>query len=144
MSDPSELGAAMKLRKAALGYLRTYFYLIQYESDLRIAQDPALFLVPKEMTWPWFCQFTAHFHDITDNEVSGRYHYGEIRLSRLNGSGNSVASAPVPRPSNLISCAAAMRWQRIRQQLISVASARSTGGIAESTCISSSFIAIGI
>ncbi|KAJ5887720.1 hypothetical protein N7495_007761, partial [Penicillium taxi] len=36
MSDPSEYGAAAKVRKAALGYLRTYFYLIQYESDLRI------------------------------------------------------------------------------------------------------------
>ncbi|CAG7941485.1 unnamed protein product [Penicillium salamii] len=84
MSDPSKSGAAVKLRKAALGYLRTYFYLIQYESDLRIAQDPALCLVPKEVTWPRFCQFTARFNDITDNEVSGRYHYGEIRLSRLN------------------------------------------------------------
>jgi hypothetical protein len=29
-------------------------------------------------------QFTDHFKDITDDEVSGRYHYGEIRLSRLN------------------------------------------------------------
>ncbi|KAJ6072952.1 hypothetical protein N7467_011037 [Penicillium canescens] len=84
MSDPSKYGAAVKLRKAALGYLRTYFYLIQYESDLRIAQDPALCLVPKEVTWPQFCQFTSRFNDITDNEVSGRYHYGEIRLTRLN------------------------------------------------------------
>lgn len=84
MSDPSKYGAAVKLRKAALGYLRTYFYLIQHESDLRIAQDPALCLVPKEVTWPRFCQFTARFDDITDNEVSERYHYGEIRLSRLN------------------------------------------------------------
>ncbi|KAJ5976547.1 hypothetical protein N7481_010254 [Penicillium waksmanii] len=73
-----------RLRKAALGYLRTYFYLIQYESDLRIAQDPALFLVPTEVTWRRFCQFTDNFKDITDNEVSGRYHYGEIRLTRLN------------------------------------------------------------
>jgi hypothetical protein len=84
MSDPSTYGAAVGLRKAALGYLRTYFHLIQYESDLRIAQDPALYLVPKEVTWPQFCQFTALFNDITDSEVSGRYHYGEIRLTRLN------------------------------------------------------------
>jgi hypothetical protein len=84
MSDPSRYGATANLRKAALGYLRTYFYLIQYESDLRIAQDPALCLVPKEVTWPQFCQFTARFNDITENEVSGRYHYGEIRLTRLN------------------------------------------------------------
>lgn len=36
------------------------------------------------MTWRQFCQFTDHFKDIIDNEVSGRYHYGEIRLTRLN------------------------------------------------------------
>jgi hypothetical protein len=84
MSDPSQYGATANLRKAALGYLRTYLYLIQHESDLRVAQDPALCLVPKEVTWPQFCQFTARFNDITENEVSGRYHYGEIRLTRLN------------------------------------------------------------
>ncbi|EAU30102.1 predicted protein [Aspergillus terreus NIH2624] len=84
MSNPSKHGAAVRLRKAALGYLRTYFHLIQYESDLRIAQDPALCLIPKEVAWPQFCQFTARFNDITDSEVSGRYHYGEIRMTRLN------------------------------------------------------------
>jgi hypothetical protein len=46
MSDPSKYGASVNLRKAALGYLRTYFYLIQHESDLRIAQDPALLSGP--------------------------------------------------------------------------------------------------
>jgi hypothetical protein len=84
MSDPSQYGATANLRKAALGYLRTYFYLIQYESDQRIAQDSALCLVAKEVTWPQFCQSTARFNHITENEVSGRYHYGEIRLTRLN------------------------------------------------------------
>ena len=41
MRDPSKYGAAVKLRKAAFWYLRTYFYLIQHESDLRIAQESA-------------------------------------------------------------------------------------------------------
>jgi hypothetical protein len=36
------------------------------------------------VTWFQFCRFSAHFNDITDDEVSGRYHYGEIRLTRLN------------------------------------------------------------
>jgi hypothetical protein len=36
------------------------------------------------VTWPQFCQFCASFSDLTDDEVSGRYHYGEIRLTRLN------------------------------------------------------------
>jgi hypothetical protein len=84
MSDPSKYGSAVKLRKAALGYLRTYFYLIQHESDLQIAQDPVLCLVPKEVTWRRFCQFTDHFKDITDNEVSGRYHYGVISIERTS------------------------------------------------------------
>jgi hypothetical protein len=74
----------LELRKAALGYLRTYFFLIQYGSDLQIAQDPALSLVPKEVTWLQFCRFSANLNDIADDEVSGRYHYGEIRLTRLN------------------------------------------------------------
>ncbi|KUL81415.1 hypothetical protein ZTR_10223, partial [Talaromyces verruculosus] len=84
MSDPSKHGVTVKLRKAAIGYLRTYFYLIRYESDLRIAQDPAVGLVPADVTWSQYCRFSAHFDDITDDEVSGRYHYGEIRLTRLN------------------------------------------------------------
>ncbi|KUL81726.1 hypothetical protein ZTR_09471 [Talaromyces verruculosus] len=84
MSDPSIHDAAAKPRKAALGYLRTYFYLIRYESDLRIAQDPALGLVPADVTWSQYCWFSAYLNDITDDEVSGRYQYGEIRLTRLN------------------------------------------------------------
>lgn len=80
---PKEITAS-KLKEAALGYLRTYFYLIQYESDLRIAQDPVLCLLPKEVTWSQFCRFSAAFNDIADDQVSGRYHYGEIRLTRLN------------------------------------------------------------
>ncbi|KAI9799049.1 MAG: hypothetical protein M1833_004243 [Piccolia ochrophora] len=72
------------VRKAALGYLRTYFYLIRHESDFRIAQDPALCLVPAHITWKEFCDFSADFKYIQDYEVSGRYGYGEIRLTRLN------------------------------------------------------------
>lgn len=51
MGDPSKYGAAAKLRKAALWYLRKNFYLIQYESDLQIAKDPSILLVPTEVTW---------------------------------------------------------------------------------------------
>ena len=39
------------IREAALGYLRTYFYLVMSESDLCIAQDPSLHLVPAGITW---------------------------------------------------------------------------------------------
>lgn len=72
------------IRKAALGYLRTYFYLIQSESDFRIAQDTNLQLVPPGMTWEQFCNLTTELDKIEDAQVSGRYAYGEIRLTRLN------------------------------------------------------------
>lgn len=72
------------IRKAVLGYLRTYFHLIQSESDFRIAQEANLQLVPPDMTWKQFCNLTARLDFIADDQVSGRYAYGEIRLTRLN------------------------------------------------------------
>ncbi|KAF1359105.1 hypothetical protein EJ07DRAFT_166517 [Lizonia empirigonia] len=77
-------GRLVPIRKAALGYLRTYFHLIQSESDFRIAQEASLQLVPPDMTWEQFCNLTARLDSIADDQVSGRYAYGEIRLSRLN------------------------------------------------------------
>lgn len=70
--------------KAALGYLRTYFYLVRSESDFYIAQDPSLHLIPSGITWEQFCNFTTDLVTISDSDVSERYAYGEIRLTRLN------------------------------------------------------------
>ncbi len=72
------------IKCAALGYLRTYFYLIRHESDFRMAQDAAVCLVPARITWKQFCDFSRDFKSIPDHEVSQRYMYGEIRLTRLN------------------------------------------------------------
>jgi hypothetical protein len=36
------------------------------------------------MTWVAFCNFSMEFKNISDEAVSGRYHYGELRLTRLN------------------------------------------------------------
>jgi hypothetical protein len=72
------------IRRAALGYLRTYFYLIRHESDFCIAKDKRLRLVPEKVSWEQFCDFSSAFDSIQDREVSLRYSYGEIRLSRLN------------------------------------------------------------
>lgn len=76
--------ANVHVRKAALGCLRTYFYLVRSESDFRIAQDPSLHLVPAGITWEQFCNFSADLAKIPDCNVSERYAYGEIRLTRLN------------------------------------------------------------
>ncbi|SCV61373.1 uncharacterized protein FFFS_15942 [Fusarium fujikuroi] len=73
-----------RIRRAALGYLRTYYYLVKHESDLRIAQDPSLCLIPPDITWKQFCDFASSLGDIADRDVSLRYTYGEIRLTRLN------------------------------------------------------------
>lgn len=72
------------IRKAVLGFLRTYRYLIQYESDFMIAQQDHLRLIPQTVEWADFCQFTLELDQIKDSDVSGRYCYGELRLSRLN------------------------------------------------------------
>lgn len=70
--------------KAATGFLRTYRYLVQHESDFRIAQQDHLCLVPKDVDWPSFCRFVSELDRIEDSTVSRRYCYGELRLTRLN------------------------------------------------------------
>ena len=74
----------LRIRKSARGFLRTYFFLITHESDFRIAKEPGLSLIPQDVTWKQFCEFSSGFEHILDNEVTGRYGYGEIRLARLN------------------------------------------------------------
>ncbi|KAK8862168.1 hypothetical protein PGQ11_008403 [Apiospora arundinis] len=73
-----------RVREAILGYLRTYRYLVRYESDFYIAQEPGLQLIPSDVTWEQFCHFGADLMSIGDSDVSARYCYGEIRLTRLN------------------------------------------------------------
>jgi hypothetical protein len=53
------------VRKAAMGFLRSYRHLVKHETDFNIAQQ-------------------AGMQDIGDAEVSPRYCYGELRLTRLN------------------------------------------------------------
>lgn len=75
----------LHVRKAALGYLRTYTHLIRHESDFRVATDPRLQLLPEGTTWAAFCRFAADVRaGVADGDVSERYRYGEIRLTRLN------------------------------------------------------------
>ncbi|KAJ5628829.1 hypothetical protein N7490_011057 [Penicillium lividum] len=84
LADASQHPHVVPIRKAALGFLRTYFYLIKYESDFRIAKSENLRLASEKVTWEQFCYFSIEFLTISDAEVSGRYSYGEIRLTRLN------------------------------------------------------------
>jgi hypothetical protein len=69
---------------SARGLLRSYFYLIKSETDFRMAQDKDLQLLPLDITFEQFCHFSETFEDIPDSDVSERYEYGELRLTRLN------------------------------------------------------------
>jgi hypothetical protein len=71
-----------KLLQAAKGLLRTYYHLVQYESDFIMAQEARL--LSQDITWEEFSNFISKAQFIGDDEVSPRYCYGEIRLTRLN------------------------------------------------------------
>ncbi|KAK2589775.1 hypothetical protein QQS21_012546 [Conoideocrella luteorostrata] len=71
--------------RAARGFLRSYAYLIQHPSDFLAAQESQHRLIPKGVSYKEFKLFICTcLENITDDDVSPRYHYGELRLSRLN------------------------------------------------------------
>jgi hypothetical protein len=66
----------------ALGFLRSYYFLIRHRSDFSLAKE--LRLIPSHLKWTAWNRFIIHFGGIADSEVAKRYHYGQLRLSRLN------------------------------------------------------------
>ncbi|KAL7896965.1 hypothetical protein HDV63DRAFT_82711 [Trichoderma sp. SZMC 28014] len=71
--------------RAACGFLRSYAFLIQHKSDYLLAvHDDSLGLVPKSISFPKLVEFLRCFKSIPDTEVSHRYLYGDLRLTRLN------------------------------------------------------------
>jgi hypothetical protein len=80
----SDADPVREVRRAMLGYLRTYAYLVQSESDFRVAQEPRLQLIAAGVTWEQFCDFAMHLASVENNDVSERYAYGEIQLTRLS------------------------------------------------------------
>lgn len=83
-----------QLKEAAIGFMRTYAWLVQYESDFAIAIDKGLIPNTKsindengeteELTYEDFCKLISSFARIGDGMVAPRYSYGELRLTRLN------------------------------------------------------------
>ena len=75
---------------AALGFLRSYIFLLSYESDFRLAAD--LGLVPPGLNWKGWLAIVQDLipqdliPQVFDNDrmVSPRYRYGELRLNRIN------------------------------------------------------------
>jgi hypothetical protein len=75
------------VHRAAVGFLRGYYYLIQYEIDF--TEACAKRLIPKKPngehpSYEEFCDFIGPFRDVGDAYVCRRFHYGELRLTRLN------------------------------------------------------------
>lgn len=73
--------------RACLGFMRSYHTLIQYEIDFHEACE--LRLIPKKdngelPTYEEWCEFIEPFGRVGDHYVNRRYHYGELRLSRIN------------------------------------------------------------
>jgi hypothetical protein len=69
-------------RPLALGFLRSYAFLIQHHSDLQLAKKCNL--VPEDFDWTRWSKFIAGFRSISNEDVAKRYSYGQLRLSRLH------------------------------------------------------------
>jgi hypothetical protein len=71
-------------RAEALGLLRSYALLIRHPLDLAIAKEAHLIPTHIPLTWDAWVRFIAPFAEVTDEMVSPRYRFGQIRLNRLN------------------------------------------------------------
>ena len=77
-----------ELRALVLGLLHSYIALISHESDFRLAQSHAL--LPSTLSYPQWRSFARSILSSPDSSpksaknVNPRYHYGNLRLSRLN------------------------------------------------------------
>jgi hypothetical protein len=77
-----ETPASTDLRRAALGYVRSYFHLIKSQSDIYIAEEKNL--IPKGLDAKALLRFLHSFGSVSDDDVTLRYRHGELRLSRIN------------------------------------------------------------
>lgn len=72
-------------RDVALGFMRSYAFLIQHRADLELAKKHCLiFPSMHDLDWHKWSKFIAGFRDVTDEHVAKRYQYGQLRLSRLH------------------------------------------------------------
>jgi uncharacterized membrane protein len=80
------LCADQALHKSACGLLISYAWLVSYESDLKIAKDIGLLPAGiRWQEWTWFLgDLLRNINIDTLEQVDQRYHYGELRLNRLN------------------------------------------------------------
>lgn len=75
------------VHRASLGFMRSYYYLVRFEIDFDEAIEKKL--IPKKdsgefPTYEEWCEFIAPFSLVGDEYVNRRYHYGELRMTRIN------------------------------------------------------------
>ena len=81
-ADATENETRVKLHNSALGYLRTWLFLVKHPSDYRIAINAHL--IPETVDFGDLLALLSALQSINNEQVSLRYRYGELRLSRLN------------------------------------------------------------
>lgn len=69
-------------RSIAVGFLRSYAFLIKHHIDFVLAKE--FNLIPDDVDWIKWSKFINNFRALGDDQVAKRYHYGQLRLSRLN------------------------------------------------------------
>jgi hypothetical protein len=73
-----------QIRKAALGFLRSYAALIQRRSDFNIARRHDLLGSFRSTTFEEFVAFIKAFDTLPDSAVNTRWRFGELNLDALN------------------------------------------------------------
>jgi hypothetical protein len=81
-NDKLDTASPLFDRSVALGFLRSYAFLICHQSDFKLAQEAHL--IPVECNWIQWARFATQLYRIPDRDVARRYHYGQIRLQRLH------------------------------------------------------------
>jgi hypothetical protein len=69
-------------RQIAASFLRSYAFLIRHRCDYEIAKTSLL--IPGDFEWIQWSRFMNKFRSLDIESVAKRYHYGQLRLSRLN------------------------------------------------------------
>ncbi|KAH6705335.1 hypothetical protein BKA61DRAFT_617385 [Leptodontidium sp. MPI-SDFR-AT-0119] len=77
-----DAASATAVTPIVMGFLRSYAFLIQHRLDFTLAAEHHL--IPDGISWEGLAKFLANFRHISDDRISRRYHYGQLRISRLN------------------------------------------------------------
>ncbi|KAL2834673.1 hypothetical protein BJY01DRAFT_252950 [Aspergillus pseudoustus] len=79
---PPQTPEQASLYAAAIGFVRSYAFLIHHKSDFYIAQKKHI--VPEKVSYSEFQRYIHPFSKIHNNQVTPRWKFGQLRLTRLN------------------------------------------------------------